>query len=80
MNFSKPDSSGLQLQKNSTKTCMRSYYSACIKPHLNPDQRRKSGSERRKRNPTDQTNVGRRSQPTPPGVIRKRSSRITVRP
>jgi hypothetical protein len=32
------------------------------------------------RNQTDQTNVGRRSQPIHPGVIRKRNSRITARP
>jgi hypothetical protein len=59
---------------------MRSHYSICTKPHLNPNRRRKSESERRKRNQTDQTNMGRRSQPTYPGVIRKRNSRITAKP
>jgi hypothetical protein len=58
---------------------MRSYCSTCTKPHPNPNRRRKSGSERRKRNQTDQTNMGRRNQPTHPGVIRKRNSRITTK-
>jgi hypothetical protein len=80
MNFSKPDSSSSQPQKNSTRTCMRSHYSTCTKPHPNPNRRRKSGSERRKRNPTDQTNMEGRNPPTYLGATRKRSSRITVRP
>jgi hypothetical protein len=33
MNILKPDSSGLQLQRNSTRTCIRSHCSTCIKPH-----------------------------------------------
>jgi hypothetical protein len=59
---------------------MRSHYSTCTKLHPNPNKTRKSGSERGKRNQTDQTNVERRNHPTHPGVTRKRSSRITERP
>jgi hypothetical protein len=59
---------------------MRSHYLACIKPPQNPNRRRRSGSERRKRNQTDQTNVEGRNPPTHPGVTRKESSRITMRP
>jgi hypothetical protein len=57
MNVSKPGLSSSQLPKNSTRICMRSHYSTCIKPPLNPNWRRTSGSERRKRNHTNQTNV-----------------------
>jgi hypothetical protein len=59
---------------------MRSHCSTYTKPQLNPNRRRKSGSKRRKRKQTDQTNMGRRNQPTPPEVTRKRNSRITIRP
>jgi hypothetical protein len=59
---------------------MRSHYSTCIKPPLNPNQRRKNGSKRRKRNQTDQTNIEKRNPPTHLEVTRKESSRITARP
>jgi hypothetical protein len=80
MNILRLDLSGSQLQKNSTRICMRSHYSICTKPHLNPSQRRKSGSERRKRNQTNQTNVERRNKPTHPRATGKRSSRTTAKP
>jgi hypothetical protein len=82
INILRPDSSGLQLQRNNTETCMRSHYSTCIKRPLNPNKRRKNGSKMRRRNQTvDQTNVGKRgNQPTHPRVTRRRSSRTTAKP
>jgi hypothetical protein len=59
---------------------MRSHYSIYIKPPLNPNWRRKNGSERRKRNQTNQTNMEKRNPPTHLEVTRKESSRITARP
>jgi hypothetical protein len=58
---------------------MRSHYSTCIKPHLNPSRRGKSGSEMRKRNQTDLINVERRSQPVHLRATVKRSSKTTVK-
>jgi hypothetical protein len=79
MNILRPDSSTSQPPKNSTKTCIKSHYLAYIKYPQYPSKRKKSGSGMRKRNQTDQTNMGRRSQPIDVRVTRKRSSRITAR-
>jgi hypothetical protein len=82
MNILRPDSSGLQPQRNNTETCMRSYCSTCIKPPANLSKKGKSGSKMRKRNqPMDQTNMGKRgNQPTHPRVTGRKSSRTTMKP
>jgi hypothetical protein len=81
MNISRPDSSSLPLQRRSTAICIRSYYSTCIKPPLNPSKRGKNRSKRRNRNQTmDQTTMERRgNQPAYPGVTGKRSSKTTAK-
>jgi hypothetical protein len=81
-NILRLDSSGSQLQRKSTGTYMRSHYSLCIKPPLNPSKRGKNGSEMRRRNPTvDQTNMGKRgNQPIHPRVTGRKGSRITAKP
>jgi hypothetical protein len=79
MNILRLDLSSLLLQRKNIGTCMRSHYSACIRPPPNPSRRGKNGSEMRKRNKTDQTNGEGRNQPAYPRAIRKRSSKTTVK-